>query len=77
MKLAKREARKATSAESHHDIQKEIKRLERLQRNQRRQIFNVEDEIMEKRDELIDELEQKMVQETRKEELFTVKWKVI
>jgi len=77
IKEAKRQARKATSTESHHDFQKEIKQLEQQQRKQRRQIFDVEDEIMDKRDELIDELEKKMVQETTKEELFTIQWKVI
>jgi len=32
---------------------------------------------MEKRDELIDELEMKMMQETTQEELFTIQWRVI
>ncbi|HCO79990.1 SNF2-related protein [Bacillus sp. (in: firmicutes)] len=77
IKEAKRQARLAASTEEQHQIQKEIKTLERQQRKQRQRIFEVEDEIMDKRDDLIDELEKKMVQKTVQEELFTVRWKVI
>ncbi|WP_040226568.1 SNF2-related protein [Bhargavaea cecembensis] len=77
LKEAKRRARMAKSTEEQHQIQKEIKSLERTQRKQRQRIFEVEDEIMDKRDDLIDELEERMVQKTEKEELFTVRWKVI
>lgn len=77
IKDTKRQARMATSTEEQHQIQKEIKALERTQRKQRQRIFEVEDEIMDKRDDLIDELEEKMVQKTEKKELFTIRWKVI
>lgn len=77
LKEAKRQARLATSTEEQHQIQKQIKVLERQQRKQRQRIFEVEDEIMDKRDDLIDELEKKMVQRTKQEELFTIRWKVI
>lgn len=77
IKEAKRQARLATSTEEQHNIQKQIKDLERQQRRQRQRIFEIEDEIMEKRDELIDELEKKLVQKTEQEELFTIRWKVV
>lgn len=77
IKEAKRQARMAKSTEEQHQIQKQIKSLERDQRKQRQRIFEVEDEIMDKRDDLIDELEEKMVQKTEQEELFTIRWKIV
>lgn len=77
IKELKRKARQAKTTGEQHSIQKEIKEMERKQRKQRQQIFNVDDEISKKRDELIDELEKQLVQKTTKEELFTIRWRVI
>jgi len=38
--------------------------------------FFAEDEIMEKRDSLIDTLEKRMAQKTITEDLFTIRWAV-
>ena len=73
----KRESRQAESVEQQHDMQKQIRELERLQRRQRQQIFDVEDEILEKRDELIDKLEKRMTQHTENKRLFTIRWHVV
>lgn len=77
IKELKRKARHAKTIEEQHNVQKEIKEMERKQRRQRQQIFDLEDEIGEKRDELIDELEKQLVQKTTSEELFTIRWSVI
>lgn len=77
IKELKRQARQAKSTDEQHYIQKEIKDLERKQRRQRQQIFDVEDEIAEKRDCLIDEIEKQLVQKTKREVLFTIRWEVI
>ena len=47
------------------------------QRRQRQEIFQVEDEIMVKRDELIGALERRLAQVTTSERLFTVRWSVM
>ena len=73
----KREARLAQSLEEQQAIQKRLKKLELLQRRQRRKIFDVEDEIVAKRDGLIDALEEQLKQKTETDELFTVRWTVI
>ena len=73
----KREARLVGSIEEQQRIQTEIRDLEKLQRRQRQEIFEAEDEIINKRDELIEALEQKLKQKTQIDELFTVRWKVI
>ena len=57
-------------------IQEKIKELEKKKRRQRQHIFDVEDEIMEKRDSLIDALEKRMQQRTKSATLFTVRWAV-
>ncbi|MBE2905744.1 hypothetical protein HPJ99_11605 [Anoxybacillus flavithermus] len=77
IKELKRRARLAVSTEEQHEIQKKIKEMERKQRRQRQQIFDIEDEIMEKRDKLIDELEKQLVQKIEKEELFTIRWTIV
>jgi hypothetical protein len=51
--------------------------LEKQKRRQRQRIFDVEDEIMAKRDELIERLEKRMRQRTNVEPLFTIRWGVV
>ena len=77
IRAMKRESRLAESVEQQHALQQQIRELERLQRRQRQQIFDVEDEILEKRDELIDALEKRMSQHTENKRLFTIRWQVV
>lgn len=76
LRSLKRDSRLAASIEDQQRIQTEIRELETLQRRQRQEIFEVEDEIIAKRDELIAALEQKLKQKTDIQELFTIRWKV-
>ncbi|MDN3473640.1 SNF2-related protein [Pseudoalteromonas sp. APC 3355] len=77
IKSLKRESRHATSVEEQQQMQKQLKDLERKQRQQRAEIWDVEDEIAEKRDVLIAALEERMKQKTETKELFTVRWSVV
>ena len=77
IKAINRQARHATTVEEQHQLQGKIKELEKKKRRQRQRIFDVEDEIMEKRDTLIDALEKRMQQRTSSEQLFTIRWQVI
>jgi len=54
-----------------------LKKLETLRRKQQQMIFNVEDDIAEKRDSLVDQLTRRMEQKTERETLFTIHWEVI
>ncbi len=76
IKALNRQARQATTVEEQHQLQDKIKDLEKKKRRQRQRIFDVEDEIMEKRDSLIDALEKRMRQRTKSEPLFTIRWTV-
>lgn len=72
-----RKARLATNTEEQHQIQVQISELEKKKRTMRRKIFQVEDEVLEKRDWLIEELESKLHQSTKREDLFMIKWEVV
>lgn len=72
----KRDARKAPTLEEQSELQNQLRDLERQQRRQRQQIFDVEDEIMAKRDELIEALQERLTQTTEAEHLFTIRWQV-
>jgi hypothetical protein len=76
IKVLRRQARQATTLEEQHEIQEKIRKLERQQRRQRQDIFKAEDEIMEKRDALIESLERRLAQRTETETLFTIRWAV-
>jgi hypothetical protein len=76
IKALRRQARQATTLEEQHQIQEKTQKLERQQRRQRQEIFKVEDEIMEKRDALIESLERRLAQRTESETLFTIQWAV-
>ncbi len=77
IKALTRQARLATTIEEQHALQKQIQELEKQKRRQRQRIFEVEDEIMAKRDELIARLEKRMHQRTTVEPLFTIRWSVV
>jgi len=77
IKALTRQARLATTIEEQHALQKQIQELEKQKRRQRQRIFEVEDEIMAKRDELIAKLEKRMHQRTSVELLFTIRWTVV
>jgi hypothetical protein len=75
IKALRRQTRQAMTLKKQPGIQEKIQRLERQQRRQRQDIFKAEDETMEKRDWLIESLEQ-LAQRTEMETLFTIRWAV-
>ena len=76
IKTLRRQARQAVTLDEQHQIQEKIQKLERQQRRQRQDIFKAEDEIMEKRDQLVDALERRLAQRMASETLFTIRWAV-
>lgn len=77
VKVAQRQARLATNLDEQHEIQHRIQKLEKQQRRQRQEIFQVEDDIIEKRDGLIESLEKRLTQKTETRTLFTLEWAVV
>ena len=77
IKVLQRQARLATTTDEQYSIQEQIRELEKLKRRHRQRIFDVEDEIMAKRDALIEKLEKRMHQRSSVEPLFTIRWSVV
>ncbi|HHY0327935.1 TPA: SNF2-related protein [Vibrio cholerae] len=77
IKSVKRDARHSLTVEEQKLNQEKLQKLERQQKRQRMEIFDIEDEIADKRDELISALEARMKQKTEVTELFTIRWQVI
>ena len=76
IRAARREERLAQSVDEQHRLQVQVKELEQKKRRLRQRIFDVEDDIADKRDALIDALERRLAQRTQSERLFTIRWRV-
>jgi len=77
IKAIRRQSRLATTLDEQNDFQQKLTALEKKQRRQRQQIFEVEDQIAEKRDKLIDGLQKRMSQKSKVTSLFTIQWRVV
>ncbi|MBE0508665.1 MAG: ATP-dependent helicase, partial [Marinospirillum sp.] len=77
IKEAKRKTRQAETVEQQKQAQQTLKNLEKLQRRQRQEIFDVEDEIEARRDQLIDALEKQMHQHSSSHQLFRIRWQLV
>ena len=77
IKAIRRQSRLATTLDEQNDLQQKLTAMEKKQRKQRQQIFEIEDQIAEKRDALIDGLQRRMSQKTKITPLFTIQWRVI
>ena len=71
---SKRRSRTAQTMEEQKQLQEELKTFEKQQRRQRQAIFDVEDEIENRRDELIGALERRMHQKSTTHHLFRIRW---
>ena len=77
IKAVRRQSRLATTLDEQNDLQHKLRDLERKQRKQRQQIFEIEDQIADKRDKLIDALQRRMSQKTTVVPLFTIRWEIV
>jgi len=77
IKAIRRQSRLAATLDEQSDLQGKLRDLEKKQRKQRQQIFEIEDQIGEKRDKLIDSLQRRMSQKTKTTPLFTIQWRVV
>ncbi len=76
LKALKRQSRQVSSLQEQGEIQQKIAALERQRHRQQQEIFKVEDEIMTKRDSLIEGLKMGLAHKTAVEPLFTIRWVV-
>lgn len=77
IKEVRRTAASASTLEEKLSWQKQQRELEAKRTKLRRELFNRQDNIESERNELINQLEDKLQQEVQEQALFTVKWELI
>jgi DNA gyrase subunit A len=77
IKFKKAEARKMLKLEDKLNMQKEIKELEKKRNNLRFNLFEEQDKVDERKEKLIENIENKMKQKIEIEDLFKIKFKII
>lgn len=77
IKLRKAEAKKILSLEAKVKAQRHIKELEKKRSEKRQTLFSAQDEIDEKKENLLSDVEKKLNQKVVQKELFTIKWRIV
>lgn len=77
IKEARRTAATSHTLEEKLSRQKKLRELENKRSKQRRELFDKQDEIEEKRNLLIEELEESLKQKVEEEELFFIEWEIL
>jgi hypothetical protein len=76
IKAAKREAKLEAKLESKLQLHRRVKDLEAQRSKKRRELFVAQDEVDARKETLISEVETRLQQTVKTEELFTVRWRV-
>lgn len=77
IKLRKAEAKKMLNLDSKVSAQRIIKDIERKRNDKRQQLYSAQDEIDEKKESLLTDIEKMLKQKIQQKEVFTFKWKII
>jgi superfamily II DNA or RNA helicase len=72
----KKEARQASGLEEKIALHKKAKDLEKQRHDKRRRLFEAQDEVDARKDDLIEDIEQRLQQRTEEVTLFTIRWRV-
>lgn len=71
-----RRARQAETLEEQREIQRQIADVESRQRRARTRVFSIEDEVRERRRQLMDELDRRVAQNSTFETIYRIAWTV-
>lgn len=77
IKLRKAEARKTLDLQSKVKEQRAIKDLEKKRNEKRKHLFEAQDQIDDKKDDVLSNIEKRLAQRIEEKELFTIKWELI
>ncbi|WP_124980751.1 SNF2-related protein [Nonlabens xiamenensis] len=77
IKLRKAEARKTLDLKSKVKEQRAIKDLEKKRNEKRKHLFEAQDQIDDKKDDVLSNIEERLAQRIEEKELFTIKWELI
>lgn len=73
---AERQSRLAANMQEKLEVTKKIDELERRKRRKRSELADREDEISVKRRAMIEELDERMVRQTKSEDIFIIEWEI-
>lgn len=76
IKFRKTEAKKILSLEEKVKSQRQIKEMEKRRNDMRMNLYQTQDDVDDKKEELINEIEARMRQRLEKNELFCIRWKL-
>jgi hypothetical protein len=74
---AKKAVRLAPSLEAKIAAKKQVNELEQRRNEKKRNLYDAQDEVEQKKDALIDEIESRLKQRLSRQEVFTVRWRVV
>ena len=77
IKACKTEAKKILKLDEKVKAQKEIKEMEKKRSMLRQNLYQAQDQVDEKKEQLIEDIESRLRQKIEKTELFTVRWSII
>lgn len=77
IKLRRAEAKRMLTLESKVIAQREIKKLEKVRNEKRQSLFASQDEIDERKENLLTDIEKMLHQKLFQKEVFTIRWRVI
>lgn len=77
IKCRKTEAKKILNLEEKVTAHRQIKEMEKKRNTMRLNLYQSQDEVDNRKERLIDEIEARLKQKVEKAELFTIRWKVI
>jgi hypothetical protein len=77
IKLRKSEAKKILNLESKVRAQRVIKELEKKRSEKRQRLFVAQDDIDNRKEELLSDIEKRLKQSVEKIEVFSIKWKMV
>lgn len=77
IKLRKAEAKKLLNLEAKVKAQRQIKDLEKKRSEKRQFLFSAQDDIDDKKENLLSDIEKRLNQKVEQKEIFTIKWTIV
>jgi hypothetical protein len=77
IKTSKTNAKKIVNLEEKLKAQRQIKDMEKRRNETRRRLYEAQDEVDNKKEQLLARVEAQLKQRTKLEPLFTVRWRVV
>ncbi|MBT3348867.1 DEAD/DEAH box helicase [bacterium] len=77
IKVTKTSSRKILNLDEKLKIQKEIKDMEKKRNEMRKKLFEAQDEVEDRKENLIERVEAQLKQNSNLEQLFAIRWKII